>query len=150
MSKNGLLGLVNTTDQSVVVGGLVNLGTSYRHFGSKNNCGFATFSFNSNGITLNHRGIYKVTVAAIVSAPAAGDVTLQLEENGVLIPGAIATETITTAVTESRTLIIDYFILVDNDLILNFPTTAAKTITIRNTGIESTIENIVINVTKEV
>lgn len=150
MSKIGILGLVNTTDQDVVVDGLVNLGTSYRQFTSKNRCGFSTFSFTSNGVSLNHRGIYKVTVTAVVSAPAAGDVTLQLEENGVLIPGAIATETITTAVTESHTLVIDYFILVDNDLILNFPTAVAKTITVRNVGIASTIENIVVNITKEV
>lgn len=150
MSKIGLLGLINTSEQDVAVNGLVDLGISYRRFASKNNCCVNTFSFTSNSITLNHRGIYKVTVTAVVSAPAAGDVTLQLEENGTLISGAFSTETITTADTELRTLVIDYFVLVDNDLIFNLPTTTAKTITVRNVGVASTVQNIVINVTKEV
>ena len=150
MSKNGILGLVNSASQDVVVNGLVDLGTSYRHFGSKNCNGINTFSYNSNSITLNHKGMYKVTVVAVVSAPAVGDVTLQLEENSTILPGAIATETISTATTETRTMTIDYFVLVNNDLILNYPTTTSKTITVRNIGVASTIENIVVNVVKEV
>lgn len=150
MSNSKLIGLVNTAPQDVVVDGLINLGSVYRRFSKKNDCGVGTFNFYGTGISLNHRGIYKVDVTAIVSAPAAGDVTLQLENNGIAIPGAIATETITTADTELRTLTFSYFILVDNDLILNYPTTTTQNITIRNTGVASTIENIVVNITKEV
>lgn len=150
MSKNGILGLVNSASQDVVVNGLVDLGASYRHFGGKNCTGINTFSYNSNSITLNHKGMYKITVVAVVSAPAVGDVTLQLEENSTILPGAIATETISTATTETRTMTIDYFVLVNNDLILNYPTTTSKTITVRNIGVASTIENIVVNVVKEV
>lgn len=150
MSNSKLIGLVNTSAQAVVVDGLINLGTVYRRFSKKNDCGVGTFNFYGTGISLNHRGIYKVDVTAVVSAPAAGVVTLELEENGILIPGAIASETITTADTELRTLTFSYFILVDNDLILNYPTTTAKNIAIRNTGVASTIENIVVNITKEV
>lgn len=150
MSNSKLIGLVNTSTQAVAVDGLINLGTVYRRFSKKNDCGVGTFNFYGTGISLNHRGIYKVDVTAVVSAPAAGVVTLELEENGILIPGALASETITTADTELRTLTFSYFILVDNDLILNYPTTTAKNITIRNTGVASTIENIVVNITKEV
>lgn len=150
MSNSKLLGLVNTTAQEIAVGGLINLGSVYRRFSKKNDCGVGTFNYYGTGVSLNHRGIYKVDVTAVVSAPAAGVVTLQLEENGVLIPGAIASETITTADTELRTLTFSYFILVDNDLILNYPTTTSKNITIRNIGVASTIENIIVNITKEV
>lgn len=150
MSNSKLLGLVNTAAQEIAVGGLINLGSVYRRFSKKNDCGVGTFNYFGTGVSLNHRGIYKVDVTAVVSAPAAGVVTLQLEENGVLIPGAIASETITTADTELRTLTFSYFILVDNDLILNYPTTTSKNITIRNIGVASTIENIIVNITKEV
>ena len=150
MSSSRLLGLANTAAQDVVAGGLVNLGTVYRRFSKKNECGLGTFNYFGTGVSLNHKGIYEVEVTAVVSAPAAGVVTLQLEQNGVLIPAAFASETITTADTELRTLNFSYFILVDNDLVLNYPTTTAQSLTIRNTGVESTIENIVVNITKEV
>lgn len=150
MSSSRLLGLANTAPQDVVVDGLVNLGTVYRRFSKKNECGIGTFDFSGTSVALNQRGIYEIEVTAVVSAPAAGVVTLQLEQNGVLIPAAFASETITTADTELRTLNFSYFILVDNDLILNYPTTTAQSLTIRNTGVASTIENIVVNITKEV
>lgn len=150
MSSSRLLGLANTAPQDVVVDGLVNLGTVYRRFSKKNECGIGTFDFSGTSVSLNQRGIYEVEVTAVVSAPAAGVVTLQLEQNGVLIPAAFASETITTADTELRTLNFSYFILVDNDLILNYPTTTAQSLTIRNTGVASTVENIVVNITKEV
>ena len=150
MSVSKILGLSNTAPQAVVAGGLVNLGTVYRRFSKKNDCGVNTFDFSGTSVSLNHKGIYKVEVNAVASAPAAGEVTLQLEQNGVLIPAAFSSETITTATTELRTLTFSYFILVDNDLILNYPTTTAQSITVRNTGDASTIENIVVNITKEV
>ena len=149
MAQN-LIGIKNTSPQTIVTDGLVSLGSIYRKFITKGTCGLPTFSADSNSITLNRRGIYHITATAVVSAPAAGVVTLALEENGVEDVGAFASETITTATTELRTLVIDYFALVDSDLILNCPTTTAKTITIRNIGDEATIENIVINVEKEV
>lgn len=150
MSNTRLLGISNTASQDLIVGELVNLGNVYRRFSKKNECGISTFDFYGTGINLNQRGIYKVNVTAVVSAPAAGDVTLQLETNGVLIPAAFATETITTADTELRTLSFSYFILVDNDLILSCPTTTTQSISLRNVGVASTIENIVVNITKEV
>lgn len=150
MSKIGILGTINTSSQEVAVDGLINLGTTYRKFISKNKCGFPTFSLNGNSITINHKGMYHVTVVATVSAPVAGDVTLQLALNGNLLAGALATETITTADTELRTLTIDYFVLVDDDIVLNYNTVASDTLTVINTGVESTIENIIVNVEKEV
>ena len=150
MSNTKLLGLLNALPQEVAVSQLVNLGNVYRRFSKKNDCGVGTFDFFGTGVTLNQKGIYKVDITAVVSAPAAGIVTLQLENNGVAIPGALASETITTADTELRTLTFSYFILVDNDLVLNYPTTNTQSLSIRNTGDESTIESIIVNITKEV
>lgn len=149
MSTN-LIGIKNTSPQALAIDELANIGIVYRRFVTKGSCGLPTFTSSSNGITLNRKGIYHITVTAVVSAPAAGIVTLILEENGEEITGAFASETITTATTELRTLVIDYFVLVDNDLILNCPTTTPKTISVRNIGVAATIENIVVNVVKEV
>lgn len=149
MAQN-LIGIKNTAPQTIAVDGIVSLGSVYRKFITKGACGVPTFSALSDSLTLNRKGIYHITVTAVVSAPAAGVVTLALEENGEEITGAFASETITTATTELRTLVIDYYLLVDSDIILSCPTTTSKSITIRNIGDEATIENIVVNVEKEV
>ena len=143
-----LIGIKNTLAQEVLADGLVNLGIVYRKYCKKNACCIPTFNVTSNGVTLNQKGIYHITVTAVVSAPAAGNVTLQLLEDSVAIPGAFATETITTADTELRTMAIDYYVLVNTDYILDSISADAKTISIQNTGVEATIENIVVNIDK--
>lgn len=145
-----LLGVKNFATQDVVAGGIVNLGQVYRRYCKKNTCGIRTFDFAGTSITLNHSGIYKVTATATFTAPVAGDVTISLFENGVAISGASATETITTATTESRSIALDYFILVDNDSVLNSISTIAKSISLVNTGVASTITNVVVDVVKVV
>lgn len=144
-----LIGTKNTTTQNLLTNSLVDIGSVYRRF-SKKNCNTRTFDTTSNSITLNSSGIYHVTITAIVSAPAAGDVTLSLFENGTVIPGAIATETITTATTEFHTATIDYYILVDSACVLGNRAVNSKTLTLVNTGVGSTITNIVFNVEKVV
>lgn len=143
-----LLGTKNTATQTVPVAGFVNLGSVYRRYCKKNSCGIRTFDFDSSSISLNQQGFYKITLTATVSAPAAGDVTLQLLENGTPITGALATETITTATTEFRNIAIDYFILVDKTCILNNLSTLAKSISVQNTGVAATITNIIVDVLK--
>ena len=145
-----LLGVKNFATQDVVAGGLINLGSVYRRYCKKNNCGIRTFDFAGTSISLNQSGIYKVTATATFTAPVAGDVIISLFENGIAIPGASATETITTATTESRSIALDYFILVDNDSILNSISTIAKSISLVNTGVASTITNVVVDVVKVV
>ena len=82
----------------------------------------------------------------------AGLVSVQLAENGELITGAISSETITTATTEFRTFVIDYYVKVDKDFVLGYPTTDAKTISLVNVSdsIDATFTSVVLNVTKEV
>ena len=143
-----LLGVKNFTSQDVLADGTINLGSVYRKYCKKNDCGVKTFDFIGNSITLNHSGIYKITATATFTAPVAGDVTISLFENGVAIPGAEATETITPATTESRSVALDYFVLVDSGCVLGVNTTIGKTITLVNTGVASTITNVVVDVVK--
>lgn len=145
-----LLGVKNTTPQDVIVDGLINIGSSYRRYCKKNKCGVPAFARTANDISLQHSGIYHVTATFIASAPAAGDVTVQLLVNGETVEGALATETITTATTEFRTMVIDYYLLVDRDCILGNESTVAQTISFQNTGVAATFTSVVVNVSKEV
>lgn len=147
---NLLIGIKNTTSQTVPVDGTINLGSVYRRYCKKNNCGVRTFDTTSTSVSLQHQGIYHITSTLIASAPAAGDVTVQLLINDTPIPGAISTETITTATTEFRTLVIDYYALVDDINLLGNNTTAIDTITLQNTGVAATFTNVVLNIDKVV
>lgn len=62
--------------------------------------GSSIFHFNGTNVRLLKAGLYLVSVDADVLATAAGDVTLQLLNNGVAVPGAQATITAAAADTE--------------------------------------------------
>ena len=145
-----LIGVKNTGTQTVLADGLVNIGSVYRKYCKKNSCGFPAFTRTANDISLNHSGIYHVTATFVASAPAPGDVTVQLLINGEVVDGAFATETITTAATEFRTMVIDYYVLVDKDCLLNTESTVAQTISFQNTGVSATFTSVVVNVDKVV
>ncbi len=145
-----LLGVKNTSTQTVLADGLVNIGSVYRRYCKKNACGIPAFSRTANDISLQHSGIYHITATFVVSAPAAGVVTVQLLQNGEEVEGAFASETITTAATEFRTMVIDYYILVDRDCILNTESIVAQTISFENTGVAATFTSVVVNVDKVV
>ena len=152
MNKTALLGVQNIGTQTVLADGLINLGSAYRRYCYKNNCGVSTFSRTSNDITLQQAGIYHVTATFVGTGETAGDVTIQMYVNGVPIDGAISTETITTATTEFRTFVIDRYVLVDRDCVLGNDSTVASTISFVNVSedIDATFTNVVVNVTKEV
>ena len=145
-----LIGSKNTGTQTVLTDGIINIGSVYRRYCKKNDCGVGAFSRSANDITLQHSGIYHLTATFVVSAPAAGVVTAQLLLNGVEVDGAFASETITTATTELRTMVIDYYVLVDKDFILNTASTIAQTISFANTGDDATYTSVVVNVDKVV
>ena len=148
--SNLLLGMRNTTSQSVASLGTIDLGSVYRRYCKKNNCGIPTFANTSNSITLQQQGIYHVTATAVGTGTTAGVVTIQLLENGIAVPSAFSSETITTPATELRTFVIDTYILVDADCLLGNPTTLAKTLALQNTGVASTFTSVVFNVEKVV
>lgn len=89
-------------------------------------------------------------VYPVGSGAVAGDLSIGLYENGIAIPGATSSETITTADTEVRTLTIDYYILVDTTCVLGCASTVQKAISVVNTGVEATYSSIVVNVEKVV
>lgn len=145
-----LIGTKNTGTQTVLTDGTINIGSVYRRFCKKNECGIAAFSRTANDISLQHSGIYHITATFVASAPAAGTVTVQLLQNGTAVEGAFASETITTATTELRTMVIDYYILVDKNLILDTAKTVAQTISFANTGDDATFTSVVVNIDKVV
>lgn len=145
-----LLGTRNATTQALTTGATVNLGEVYRKFCRKNSCGLKSFEFNGSSISLQHSGIYHITATMTFTAPVAGVVIFQLTENGVAIPSALASETITTATTEVASTTIDFYVLVDSGCVLGNPTTLIKNVGITNTGVASTLTNVVFNVEKVV
>lgn len=147
---NLLIGIKNTTSQTVPVLGTINLGSVYRRYCKKNQCGVKTFDATVTSVALQQQGIYHITATLVASAPAAGDVTVQLLINDTTIPGAFSTETITTATTEFRTLVVDYYALVDDINLLGNNTTAIDTISLQNTGVEATFTSVILNIDKVV
>ena len=144
-----LLGTINTTTQVLTTDDLINFGQVYRRYDKKNECGYRAFELGSNSITLQHSGIYHLTATITFTAPTAGDVIFQLTQNGVALNGATATETITTADTEIKTTTLDYYVLVNKECVLNQVNTI-NNIAITLTGVDATIENVIVNITKEV
>ena len=140
-----LLGLKNISTQAVATDGFVNFGNVYRKYCKKCN-GVSTFATNGESVSLNQTGIYHLTITAVGTGDVAGDVTLQLFVDGEAVSGAFATETITTATTELRIFVIDYYILVNSSCILNQPSVLSKTISVQNTGVDATFTSVVLNV----
>lgn len=145
-----LLGTKNTTSQTVLANGTINVGNVYRRYCRRASNGLPTFANTSTGITLNGEGIYHITATLVGSGTAAGVLTVQMLENSVATTGALASETITTANTEVRTLVIDTYVKVDKQCSLGCWTTNAKTITFTNTGVAATFSNVVVNIDKVV
>lgn len=142
-----LIGIRNNTAQTVVAGGLINLGTTKRRYCKKFD-GIKTFDFNGTSLSLQQSGIYHITVTATFTAPAAGDVTIELYENG-LPTGEFATETITTADTESRSVALDAYVLTDKTCVLGNLSTFIDSITLVNTSaIAVDIVKVTVNVDK--
>lgn len=147
---NLLLGVRNTTTQSVPALGTINLGSVYRRYCKKNQCGVRTFDATATSVTLQQQGIYHVTTTLVGSGDIAGIVTIQLLENGVAVPSAFSSETITTPATELRTFVIDAYVLVDDACLLGRSTTLIDTLSLQNTGVDATFDSVVFNVEKVV
>ena len=146
-----LIGLQNSGTQTVLAGGVINAGDVYRQY--SNRCRgnvLRTFSTTANGVRLQSEGIYHLTAVLVGSGTEAGDVTVQLFDNGSIVTPAFSTQTITTPETELRTFVIDYYILVDSACILGCNSTVGKTLTLENTGVGATFTSVVLNVDKVV
>lgn len=144
-----ILGTKDPATQTVLTNGIIQVGDVYRRFCRKNSCGTKVFDATNTGITLQWDGMYHITATFIGAGTEAGDLTVQLYENGLPVTGAIATETVVTPDTEFHNLVIDYMVLVDNACVLGVNSTVAKTITFENTGVGATYTNVVVNIEKE-
>ena len=147
-----LIGTKNIGTQTVLPDGIINIGSVYRRYCKKNACGFGAFSRTANDISLQHSGIYHITATLVGSGDVAGVITVQLAVNGELVDGAFSSQTITTADTELRTFVLDYYVLVDKDCILGSESTVAQTISLVNTSgtVTATFTSVIVNVDKVV
>jgi len=139
-----LVGLKNISSQTVLSNGAIQLTDvgSYRRNCRKNINGTKVFDITNTSVTLNWEGMYHITATLVGTGTEAGDVTVQLFQNGNPVTGALSTQTITTADTEFRTFVIDYYVLVDN--------TCAQAMSLENTGVGATFTSVVFNVEKVV
>lgn len=145
-----LLGVKNVGTQTVLTDGIISVGSVYRKFCKANECGVTAFSRTSQDVSLNHKGIYHVTATLVGSGDVAGVVTVQLLVNGEAVDGAFSSQTITTADTELRTFVIDYYVKVDKTCALGVPGTDVQTISLQNTGVDATFTSVVLNIDKVV
>lgn len=144
-----LLGTRTSAIQTVPVDGIINLGAVYRRYCKKVN-GVKAFDFLGNSISLNQSGIYHLTASFVASGTAAGLVGVQMLENGQEALNVYAQETITTANTEFRTLVIDTYILVDENVVLGQVSTQPKNISFEVLNTEMLIVDATVNVEKVV
>ena len=89
MSRS-LIQTTNQTTQAVALNGIISLGSVLRRFG-------CNLRLSGNAIECVGEGYYVVDCNVTVAPTAAGDVTVALYDNGVQIPGAIASGTVAAA-----------------------------------------------------
>lgn len=96
MSCKAALYAANTTAQTLAAGATIALGSIIRRFGNDRCCN-PTINLSGSGITLNEFGYYKVNARVTDAPTAAGTVTITLLQDGVPIPGAVASNTAVAA-----------------------------------------------------
>lgn len=136
MSCKPKIYVATTTSTPVIAGGTLPLTTIVRRTGNTIN-----LSGNSVAITDCGSNYYLVTVNATFTAPVAGVVTLNLQQNGSNVTGATASTTITTATTEVRSLSFQA-------IVRTFNTIGLDTLSIVNSGVAATFSNITMLVDK--
>lgn len=88
---------ITPTTATIVAGGALPLTTVARRITPRIQLG-------SDSANIAVPGYYEIDASITFTAAAAGDVTITAFQNGEAIPGITATETITTATTEVRTI----------------------------------------------
>ena len=134
MSKS-LIYTANTSGATPAVGSTVPVGSIVRR---KGGC----IDASGSAINLREPGYYAVAISATLTAADVGTVTLNLQQNGVNVPGATASVAITTAGTQVENVAIVAIIRVlccgDSALTISVGGTTAPT-----------ISNLAITVTRE-
>lgn len=136
MSCKSLINVATTSSTAVVTGGPLPLATIVRRRGNDVN-----LSGNAVAITDTGSNYYLVTVTATFTAPVAGVVKLDLQQNGTNVTGATASTTITTASTEVRSLSF-------TAIVRTFNCCGIDSLSVVNTGVGATFTNIAMQVEK--
>lgn len=134
MSCKSSIKVVTTASTTVVANGTIPLTTIVRRYG-------CALNQSGNSILLNEPGYYKISVSGTFTAPAAGVVSMTLQQNGSATTGGIASTTITTATTEVRSLSF-------TDEVRVTCGTAPSTISLLNSGVAATYSNVLVVVDK--
>ena len=128
----------NTTSQAVATDGLLTFTTDRILTG-------CTATRNGQTFQLNKPGSYYVTFNAVAAATdTVGLLTMELYNNGVAVPGALASTTTTTAGAESDFAFSTIIRVPPSCCVVN---NTAK-LTVVNTGVDATYSNVNINITK--
>ena len=128
----------NTTTQAVATGDLLTFTTDRILTG-------CTATRNGQTFQLNKPGYYYVTFNAIAAATTTvGELTVELQNNGVVVPGAVSTYTTTTAGDNASYAF---------STIIRVPPSCCAVdntarLTLVNSGVDATYTNVNINITK--
>ena len=128
----------NTTSQAIVSNGLLNFTTDRILTG-------CTATRNGQTFQLNKPGYYYVTFNAVAAATTTvGELTVELYNNGVAVPGAEASYTTTTAGENANYAFSTIIRVLPSCPLVN----NAANLTVVNTGVDATYTNVNINITK--
>ena len=133
-----MINTYNTTTQNVVANGTITFTTDRILTG-------CTVTRNGSTFQLNKPGYYYVTFNAVAAATeTVGDLTVELYNNGVAVPGAIATVTTTTAGNNDNYAFTTIIRVLPSCPMVN----NTANLTIVNTGVDATYAVANINITK--
>ena len=128
----------NTTSQAIVSNGLLNFTTDRILTG-------CTATRNGQTFQLNKPGYYYVTFNAVAAATTTvGELTVELYNNGVAVPGAEASYTTTTAGENANYAFSTIVRVLPSCPLVN----NTANLTVVNTGVDATYTNVNINITK--
>lgn len=131
MCNNSLIYKITNTPATILAGGILPLTTIARRRGR-------LITSETDSISLNGAGYYKVTATITTSAAEAGDVIITALKNGTPIQGLTATETVTTPETEIRTLTLSGTVRVlcgEGSAVLTFVNSSEVSITTSNISV---------------
>lgn len=137
MSCNSLIDVATTTSTSVLANAAIPFNTIVRRRGrdiGQSGTAVAISDCGSN--------FYLVNVTVTFTAPAAGTVTVALQQNGAAVVGGAASTTVSTATTEVRSLSFAAIVRTFNSQNI------IDTLTLLNSGVAITVTNAAMTVVK--
>lgn len=90
MSCKSAIYAANTAAQTTISGSTISFGSVVRRYGR-------CLNLSGGNVVADESGYYDINTNFTFTASAAGNVTISLYEDGVLIPGAVQTATVTSA-----------------------------------------------------